>query len=114
LSLINKKVINFILLKTSKTLLIYSLVQYYNEALTQLNLLNSKKETSIDEDCLNYLISLLQKSSFAESKNDNFDNNVDPSELAYLSLLSKRHGEQEISDNTTEFTKKFPFNKIYD
>ena len=36
-------------------------MQYYNEALTNLNLLNSNKQNSLDEDCIILLNSLLQK-----------------------------------------------------
>ena len=103
-------------------------MQFYNEALTQLNLLNSKKATSVDEDCLNFLFSLLQKSLTAcrhqsdssETNTPIHDNDLESdvdsvaNELDYLKLLSRQKGESEMNENASEFSKKFPFSKIYD
>ena len=99
-------------------------MQFYNEALTQLNLLNSKKATSVDEDCLNFLFGLLQKSfttcryksDSSETNTHDLESDVDSvaNELDYLKLLSRQKGESEINENASEFSKKFPFNKVYD
>lgn len=76
-------------------------VQFYNEALTQLHLLNSGEKSSIDEDCICLLNNLLKKP---------------------VLLIEKVKTESESSNNDIEndlelksdFRKKFPFKQTYD
>lgn len=80
--------------------------------MTQLNFLNSNKQTSIDEDCINLLNNLLQKpakanksaydesdTSEAETLNTDNENDLDTDE---------KHGKEN------EYRKKFPFKSVYD
>lgn len=80
-------------------LIFYQLVQFYNDALVQLNLLNASKKSSLDEDCINLLTSVLQKRPRVGS--NRADESAESSE-------SESHG------TTARSGKKFPFKQIYD
>jgi hypothetical protein len=71
-------------------------VQYYNEALTNLNLLNSNKQNSLDEDCIILLNSLLQKTI---NRNANAES---------------ESSENENENNNSDYRKKYPFSQVYD
>ncbi len=70
-------------------------MQYYNEALTNLNLLNSNKQNSLDEDCIILLNSLLQKTI----RNANTES---------------ESSENENENNNSDYRKKYPFSQVYD
>ncbi|CAF0791844.1 unnamed protein product [Brachionus calyciflorus] len=81
-------------------------VQFYNEALTNLNFLNSKKNSSLDEDCINLLNSVLQK-----PKQDRSTLATDESESSETENLNT---DNENENEIKEYRKKFPFKNVYD
>ncbi len=93
------------------------LVQLYNEALTHLNLLNSQKETSAHEDCINYLIGLLQKSDkglIRKSNEESESSEIGASEQQDLADLDP-NDFMKSNLVASEFASQFPnFKKTYD
>lgn len=71
----------------------------YNEALTNLNFLNCKKKSRIDEDCIKLLNGVLLKPK---------------EEKCYDSESSEAEALNSDHENASEFRKKFPFKNVYD
>ncbi len=76
-------------------------IQFFNEALTQLNLLNANKRTSNEEDCINLLISMLQRTPTVR-KSESESSETEPA------------NNEPTVERDCEYRKKFPFKQIYD
>lgn len=84
----------------------FFLVQFYTEALNQLQILNTHTKSSLDEDCIRHLNSLLKKQ---------VDSNVEESESSETEHINTDN-ENELDDKNAEMSnrKKFPFKQTYD
>ena len=85
------------------------LVQIYNDALVQMNMLNASKKSSLDEDCINLLASVLQRKSNVGRRGNA---SITPGGAYDESAEESSEGESQ--GTTARSGKKFPFRQTYD
>lgn len=97
--LILKEIFFFLKKEYKKYFYFFYQVQLYNEALTNLNFLNCKKKSKVDEECIKLLNGILLK----PKEKSNYE-----SESSDAEAFNSDH------ENTSEYRKKFPFKNVYD
>lgn len=73
-----------------------------------MNMLNASKRSSLDEDCINLLVSVLQKKSSVGRRGNNAGC------TAYDESAEEESSEGESQGTNARSGKKFPFRQTYD
>ena len=90
-------------------------MQFFNEALNQIHLLNANNLTSTEEDCIRTLNGLLQKPTQANADLRDVSESSDKSEISTSNKNDAEFDDKNESCNAkSKEPKKFPFMQVYD